>query len=222
MLIHSIYDCSYAITCFPITTVHTDLEREYLLHYLFTFTTSVWKYLIWIGNCLCYQARDMFRILWQEIALARFHGTYVALNDMLHLPRPSLKESLRSLYMLRLNLGFPYGKTQSSPRPWRAKRTRITWSRTFLGPQFCWPAPSSHADSYFLFFCFHWVSIEQIASKFIDVLKHGDLLDEICFWRFLLPLFQTLLPIRVDWSVNSMKLKSWPKATSYLSWSLTR
>ena len=85
----------------------------------------------------------------------QIHGTYVALNDMLHLPRPSLKERLRSLYMLRLNLGFPYGKTQSSPRPWRAKRTRITWSRTFLGPQFCWPAPSSHADSYFLFFCFH-------------------------------------------------------------------
>ena len=41
------------------------------------------------------------------------------------------------------------------------------------------------------------------------------------FERFLYFLFQTLLPIRVDWFVNSMKLKSWIDAT-YLPSSLTR
>ena len=73
---------------------------------------------------------------------------------------------------------------QSSLRLWCAKRTRIVWSHIFLGPRFCWPAPSSHAVSYFLFFCFYWVSIEQIASNFIYLLQHGDFLNEICFWTF--------------------------------------
>ena len=41
------------------------------------------------------------------------------------------------------------------------------------------------------------------------------------FERFFYFLFQTLLPIRVDWFVNSMKLKSWIDAT-YLPSSLTR
>ena len=110
---------------------------------------------------------------------------------------------------------------QSSFRLWCAKRTRIVWSHIFLGPRFCWPAPSSHAVSYFLFFCFYRVSIEQIASNFIYLLQHGDFLDEICFWTFPLLFISTLLPIRVDWFVNSIKLKSWIEAT-YLSSSLTR
>ena len=41
------------------------------------------------------------------------------------------------------------------------------------------------------------------------------------FERFFHSLFQTLLPVKTDWFVNSVKFKSWPEAT-YLSWSLTR
>ena len=201
--------------------MYTHLEWEILFEDLSPLFSSMWKYLIRVRSCLRYQIRDICHITWQEITLPKFYGWHVAGNDMLHLPRPFLWERLGSLYMPRLNLVSPYGKMQSSLKLWCAKRTRIVWSHIFLGPRFCWPAPSSHAVSYFLFFCFYRVSIEQIASNFIYLLQHGDLLDEICFWTFPLLFISTLLPIRVDWFVNSIKLKSWIEAT-YLSSSLTR
>ena len=57
-------------------------------------------------------------------------------DDMLHLPRPTIRgkgERLRSIYIPRLNLASPYGKTQSSTRLWRAKRTRIVSHIHFWG-----------------------------------------------------------------------------------------
>ena len=100
--------------------------------------------------------------------------------------RPFIIWRFGSLYIPRLNLVSPYGKIQSSPGLWCAKRTRIVWSQIFLEPQFCCSAPSSDAHSYFLFFCSYSVLIEQIASKFIYLLQYGEFLDEICFWTFLL------------------------------------
>ena len=55
-------------------------------------------------------------------------------NDMLHLPRPTIRGKVEKyIYIPRLNLASPYGKTQSSPRLWRTKRTRIVSHIHFWG-----------------------------------------------------------------------------------------
>ena len=132
--------------------------------------------------------------------------------DVLHLPPPSpIKGKVEKyIYIGSLNLVSPYGKTQSSPKLGCAKRTRTIWSHRFLGPRFCWPAPSS----------IEFQSSKQQASL-LTCCSMATSWMKYVFERFFHSLFQTLLPVKADWFVNSMKFKSWPEAT-YLSWSLPR
>ena len=46
---------------------------------------------IGVRNCLRYQITHLSFISWQEVTFPRFYGGHVVGNDMLHLPRPTIK-----------------------------------------------------------------------------------------------------------------------------------
>ena len=90
-IIRSFYYGKYAITRCALFTVYTCLALEILFVYSFISIRSMGKSLIGVRNCLRYQTTHLSFISWQEVTFPRFYGGHVVGNDMLHLPRPTVR-----------------------------------------------------------------------------------------------------------------------------------